>query len=65
MEGLLNTDGATYRPSTRDSRITLIDLFLLITDVVSHHPPSSAFYLENKKAGVSVNGHCWNGKGKM
>lgn len=26
--------------------------------IVCHHPPISAFYLENEKAGVSLNGHC-------
>ncbi|CAJ0909369.1 16962_t:CDS:10 [Entrophospora sp. SA101] len=29
----------------------------LFSEQVSHHPPVSAFYLENKKAGVSANGH--------
>ncbi|RIA83324.1 hypothetical protein C1645_743145 [Glomus cerebriforme] len=30
---------------------------VLFSEQVSHHPPISAFYLENQKAGVSANGH--------
>jgi hypothetical protein len=30
---------------------------ILISEQVSHHPPVSAVYLENQKAGVSANGH--------
>ncbi|ORY06584.1 Oxysterol-binding protein [Basidiobolus meristosporus CBS 931.73] len=30
----------------------------LLAEQVSHHPPISAFYVENTKAGVYVNGHC-------
>ncbi|KAK9694241.1 Oxysterol-binding protein 4 [Basidiobolus ranarum] len=29
----------------------------LVCEQVSHHPPISAFYIENKKAGVYINGH--------
>ncbi|KAG0165757.1 Oxysterol binding protein [Apophysomyces sp. BC1015] len=29
-----------------------------VCEQVRHHPPISAFYLENEKAGVSLNGHC-------
>lgn len=29
----------------------------LVSEQVSHHPPITAYYLENKKAGVSVQGH--------
>ncbi|KAL0096397.1 hypothetical protein J3Q64DRAFT_1669198 [Phycomyces blakesleeanus] len=29
-----------------------------ICEQVRHHPPISAFYLEDEKAGVSLNGHC-------
>ncbi|KAI9314604.1 hypothetical protein BX666DRAFT_2029475 [Dichotomocladium elegans] len=29
-----------------------------ICEQVCHHPPISAFYLQNEKAGVSLNGHC-------
>lgn len=27
-------------------------------NLVCHHPPISAFYLQDEKAGVSLNGHC-------
>ncbi|KAK0551336.1 Oxysterol-binding protein 4 [Tilletia horrida] len=30
----------------------------LISEQVSHHPPITAFYIENAKAGVSFQGHC-------
>lgn len=30
---------------------------ILFSEQVSHHPPISAVYLENQKAGVSANGH--------
>lgn len=29
----------------------------IVCEQVSHHPPVSAFYIENKEAGVIVNGH--------
>ncbi|KAI8582285.1 hypothetical protein K450DRAFT_228235 [Umbelopsis ramanniana AG] len=29
-----------------------------ICEQVSHHPPISAFYLEDEKTGISLNGHC-------
>ncbi|CAG8621642.1 13431_t:CDS:10 [Ambispora leptoticha] len=32
---------------------------VLFSEQVSHHPPVSAIYLENNKAGVSANGHSW------
>lgn len=29
----------------------------LVVEQVSHHPPITAYYMENKQAGVSLNGH--------
>jgi hypothetical protein len=29
----------------------------IVCEQVSHHPPISGFYIENKNAGVTVNGH--------
>jgi hypothetical protein len=31
---------------------------LLPGKIVSHHPPVSAFYLEDEENGISLNGHC-------
>ena len=30
----------------------------LVSEQVSHHPPINAYYIENAKARVSLQGHC-------
>lgn len=29
----------------------------LVSEQVSHHPPITAYYIENKKAGIALQGH--------
>lgn len=52
------TEKKPYNPILGEQFFCHMGNVKCVCEQVCHHPPISAFYLENEDNGVSLNGHC-------